>query len=195
MPSPMILEAENLWCVHGDRLIFSNISFALPLGQSLCIQGQNGCGKSSLLNILAGFARPYAGHVTEHGHHAHLRMVAQPDGLTPDLTVAETEAYWDELLGEAHAYIFSLQQQADALVSTLSRGERQKLALNKLNHGHSKLWILDEPFTALDEHSSKALSNAMHHQLDRGGSILFTSHEPLNLPFKTDHTIRLDAPC
>jgi heme exporter protein A len=194
MTSETVLEARNLWCVYNDRLIFSNLSFALQSSQCLCIQGPNGSGKSSLLQILAGFMRPYMGTIIRDDS-VNLRMVTQPDGLTSDLTVQETEDYWAELFGEAPVCIFSLSQHMDSLVSTLSRGEMQKLALNKLHHDHSKLWILDEPFTALDAHSSKALGVAMRHQLDRGGSIIFTSHESLKLPFKTDHTLKLGAPC
>lgn len=194
MGSKILLEAENLWCVYNNRLIFSHISFTLKTGQCLCIQGPNGSGKSSLLQILAGFIRPYMGNVTHHDT-VHMRMVAQPDGLTGDLTVEETAAYWAELLGEAHACIFSLAPQTKNLVSTLSRGERQKLALNKLHHGHSKLWILDEPFVALDTHACQALNTAMQHQLERGGSIILTTHEPLKAPFSIDHVLRLDASC
>jgi heme exporter protein A len=189
----MILKAENLWCVHNNRLIFNNIGFTVAPNKCLCIQGPNGSGKSSLLQMLAGFIRPYMGKVIWNDG-INMRIVIQPDGLTSDLTVQETEEYWQELFGEASAYIFSLQHQTSCLVSTLSRGERQKLALNKLHHGHSKLWILDEPFTALDEHACKALGVAMHHQLERGGSIIFTSHKPLKLPFKVDHILKLESP-
>ena len=138
--------------------------------------------------------RPYMGTIIRNDD-IRMRMVAQPDGITSDLTVAETENYWQALFGEAHACIFSLPEQTNSMVSTLSRGEQQKLALNKLHHGHSRLWILDEPFTALDDHSCKTLGIAMQHQLDRGGSIIFTSHDPLQLPFKIDHVLELGAPC
>ena len=194
MTSKVVLEAENLWCVYNDRLIFSNLSFTLHSHECLSIQGPNGSGKSTLLQMLAGLMPPYMGTITRH-EDIRMRMVAQPDGITADLTVAETENYWQALFGEAHACIFSLPEQTNSMVSTLSRGEQQKLALNKLHHGHSKLWILDEPFTALDDHGCKALGVAMHHQLDRGGSIILTSHELLKLPFKIDHILKLGTPC
>lgn len=194
MTSNAVLEIENLWCVYNNRLIFSNISFSLQPQECLCIQGPNGSGKSSLLQMLGGNMRPYMGSIRRNDS-IDMCVVMQPDGLTSDLTVEEIETYWIELLGEAPACIFSLKEQSNSLISTLSRGERQKLALNKLHHNHSKLWILDEPFAALDAHGAKALGIAMHHQLDRGGSIIFTSHESFKLPFKIDHILKLGAPC
>ena len=190
-----MLEAVNLECVRGQRRLFHGLSFALAGGAILWVLGPNGSGKTSLLRLLCGLLRPEAGAVrwkgedvraSREGFHADLLYLGHDPAVKDDLSGLENLA-----LGLAQAGIgVSPREAAEALrefglaarqklpARALSQGQRRRVALARLAVGAARpLWILDEPFTALDAQAIALVQSHMGRHLTRGGSVVFTSHQ------------------
>src|SRR5215471_18864613 len=171
-----MLETIDLECQRGDRLLFSGLALRLAPGDCLHVVGENGSGKTSLLRILCGLMAPSAGSVRWQGqdirrlreaYSEQLAYVGHLNGVKDDLTAAENVhvsaaiAGWpaDDATVRAALGSFGLAGFEDHPVRTLSQGQRRRVALARLRcAGGARLWILDEPFTALDRHGVSALT-------------------------------------
>ena len=200
-----MLEAVNLECVRGQRRLFHGLSFDLAAGDMLWVLGPNGSGKTSLLRLLCGLLRPEAGSVrwkaedvraSREGFHADLLFLAHDPAVKDDLSAQENLAF-----GLAQAGIgvtpretgealreFGLADRQKLPARALSQGQRRRVALARLALGAARpLWILDEPFTALDAQAIALVQSHMARHLRRGGSVVFTSHQEVGfggLPVK-----------
>ena len=183
---------EALACQRGAGLVFDNLSFAVKPGTALMVRGANGSGKSSLLRQLAGLLPVAAGRIS-HGAalHHHIHYLGHQDGLKAALSVAETLAFDAALAGarmadEAASNIAGLLGLAHKqwqFVGDLSAGQRRRLSLARLLLDPRALWLLDEPFTALDEAGRALVTALAQAHLKQGGMIIAASHEAL--PFAT----------
>jgi len=193
-----MLEAVNLECVRGQRHLFRALSFDLAAGHMLWVMGPNGSGKTSLLRLLCGLLRPEAGSVRWKGED----VGAATDGLHADLLyLGHTPAVKDDLSGRENV-IFGLAQsgvgvtprEADAALSefglagreelparALSQGQKRRVGLARLALSADKvLWIVDEPFTALDTQAVELVQAHLARHLTRGGIVAFTSHQEVS---------------
>ncbi len=191
-----MLDAVNLDCVRGDRLLFRNLSFSVHPGELLHVRGQNGRGKTSLLRILCGLSLPAAGEVrwagqaiTELGedYHDDLSYVGHLNGVQGELTAYENLDFLCRLgagpadkdrLAESLTRL-GLGRVARLPAKLLSQGQKRRLALARLLVLPRKLWILDEPFTALDTHSTGVLAGLLQDHAADGGMAVLTSHQDL----------------
>ena len=191
-----MLEAQGLACRRGGRLLFSDCGLRVAAGEALHITGANGSGKTSLLRILAGLGGAQAGDVRWEGRDLRecraeytpaLRFIGHGPGVSPHLTALENLRWSRTLLDAPEACVeralehMHLAPLADVRVGRLSAGQRQRLALCRLLLGDSKLWLLDEPIAALDAQGVERLQALLTGHLDRGGAVVFTSHQPLEL--------------
>ncbi|WP_248309710.1 heme ABC exporter ATP-binding protein CcmA [Bosea sp. Tri-44] len=186
------LTAEGLVCRRGGRAIFDGVGFDLASGEAIALTGRNGAGKSSLIAMLCGRLRPEAGAIRLDGlddmplaEAAHL--VGHRDGLKTALTATENLRFAQDLLGapgltptEALATV-GLPHIGALPVGYLSAGQRRRVALARLLVSSRPLWLLDEPFAALDAGSQAMLSGLMRAHLAAGGAILAATHGPLGL--------------
>ncbi|WP_236846377.1 MULTISPECIES: heme ABC exporter ATP-binding protein CcmA [unclassified Bosea (in: a-proteobacteria)] len=186
------LTAEGLVCRRGGRAIFDGVGFRLASGEAIALTGRNGAGKSSLIAILCGRLRPEAGAIRLDGlddmplaEAAHL--VGHRDGLKTALTATENLQFAQDLLGapgvspaEALARV-GLPHVGALPVGYLSAGQRRRVALARLLVSSRPIWLLDEPFAALDAGSQAMLSGLMRAHLTAGGAILAATHGPLGL--------------
>ncbi|BCX16792.1 MAG: cytochrome c biogenesis ATP-binding export protein CcmA [Geminicoccaceae bacterium] len=186
-----MLAAEGLACRRGGRLVFEAVSFALGPGDALLLLGPNGSGKTSLLRLLAGFARPAAGTVLWEGrdirearaeHAQRLHLVGFADGLKGLLGVAETLLLQTALFGTGPERVaaaletFGLAGRAEDPVRALSSGQRRRLALARLLAVPRPLWLLDEPGVALDRANRARLEAVIEDHRARGGLVVVASH-------------------
>ena len=204
------LVAVDLACRRGERLVFAGLSFRLPAGGALVLRGANGSGKTSLLRLLAGLIAPAAGRLSWGptpiqddlaGHRARLHYVGHQDGVKPGLTPRETLVFWAALRGcgircrasvlEAALAAFALEPVADWPCRWLSAGQRRRLALARLSVTPASLWLLDEPFTALDHDNQNRLEQAIAAHRAGGGRVILATH--LSIEIGTAVGIELDA--
>jgi heme exporter protein A len=194
-----IVTAADLVCRRGERILFSGLNLAVLAGQVVWVRGANGQGKTSLLRLLAGLARPEAGSI-EHLAGIERVYVGHANALKDDLTVAESLMFLSRLHGfetdpAAHAAAltrFGLHSRRNAPVRTLSQGQRRRVTLARLCLAPATaLWLLDEPFDALDAEGVQALNALLTEHVSRGGTVLLTSHVPLTLRSPEPITLQL----
>jgi heme exporter protein A len=189
------LTAENLVCVRGEKRVFEGVRFRVTAGQALAVEGANGAGKTSLLRMIAGFLAPAAGRLvvkTAQGESddgeergKSIGWLGHQDGLKPQLTVIEQLTFFARLYGK-HADPALLEQvglarQADLPCRYLSAGQRRRLALARLLASARPLWLLDEPFAALDIAGQRLVAHLMAMHCGQGGIIIAATHDPLGL--------------
>ncbi|MFD0985966.1 heme ABC exporter ATP-binding protein CcmA [Methyloligella solikamskensis] len=198
MDDPQRLEAQDLACRRGLRLVFEGLSFALSAGEALLLTGPNGAGKTSLLRLMAGFLPAETGDVrllpeddeTPFGEHVH--YIGHANGVKASLSVAENLRFWVEYYGapdlsdddlKAHLARFGLAEIASLPAGMLSAGQKRKLALCRLLAAPRPVWLLDEPSVSLDAASTKILAAIIKEHLKAGGMAIVASHTPLSLRF------------
>ena len=206
-----MLEVTQITCVRGSRCLFDNLSFRLEPQQALRILGENGSGKTSLLRIVAGLAPAESGNIAWGGksvgelgedYRRQLAFLGHANGLKDDLTPLENlqlalalagiDAERDLLQGALERQ--GLESAAELPVKVLSQGQKRRAALARLEFCAEKpLWVLDEPFAALDAAAVTRLAATMSKQLQRGGMVLFTTHQEVELPGAAVRSMQLDA--
>lgn len=184
----MTLIANALACERNGRVVFSGLSFALQEGQCLELRGQNGAGKSSLLRLIAGLVPKAAGTLALNGTEdfaTSLHLIAHQDAMRSSMTVAENLEFWCAVLegtGIAKALsAFNLAPLAHEPAQLLSAGQRRRLSLARLFLQQRRLWLLDEPMTALDAETQGLLRNHIAAHLAEGGMLVAATHGDLGL--------------
>jgi heme exporter protein A len=198
-----MLRGIDLSCTRGERCLFAGLQLELSPGQCLHVAGNNGAGKTSLLRILAGLLAPtqgsvqwkgagIAGHREEYG--ADLAFVGHLNGIKDDLTALENVCFEAALRGRgapagtdpaalAALDRVGLADYADVPVRHLSQGQKRRVALARLcGPVAAPLWILDEPFNALDAGAVTTLYGLIAGQLAGGGMVVLTAHQSVQLP-------------
>jgi heme exporter protein A len=198
------LEGRGLACRRGRRWLFRDLDIRVEPGSLTWLRGANGSGKTSLLRMLCGLSAPTAGQVlwggqplpaagqaARHG----LLYIGHMHALKDDLSLHEALAFLAQLAGlegagdKAAAALAAagLAAQATLPVRNLSQGQRRRGALARLALDDApRIWILDEPFDALDQASTQALAARIAGHAARGGAVLLTSHQPVALPGLVD---------
>lgn len=191
-----MLEARGLTCRRGDATLFSGLSFALPEGGVLLVRGANGSGKTSLMRILAGLATPDAGDIAWQGNAVRPREPAMRNRtlylghqapLKDDLTAIENldfalrldgvpadRARLLDALGEV-----GLASRRHLRARQLSQGQRRRIGLARLKLSGRKLWLLDEPLTALDAAGIELFGAHLDRHAAAGGMAVVTTHQDL----------------
>lgn len=193
-----LLQAEAIACRRGDRILFRGLSLTLEPGQVVWLRGANGRGKTSLLRLLAGLSSPEDGRITRRGG---LLYVAHANALKEDLTVLESLRFLarlhgrhdgDAALTEALRY-FGMAGRRHSPVRTLSQGQHRRVALSRLALAPSpSVWVLDEPFDALDVEGIAALNGLIARHALQGGAVVLTSHQALTLSEPVPLVLQLD---
>jgi len=196
--SEATLSVHDLACARGDRLLFKAMNFSLKTGVLLLVQGGNGQGKTSLLRLLTGLARPEEGEVRWRGepiqrqrevYHAEMVYLGHANGVKDDLNPVENLRFADGLQGRAFVAQravatlerLGLSRCLDLPCRVLSFGQRRRVALAALLLAGTTLWILDEPLTGLDVHAVALMEGLIRDHLTGGGMVVATTHQALNL--------------
>lgn len=188
------LSLQHLACQRGERVLFRGLSQDFHNGDVVQIEGHNGIGKTSLLRILAGLATPLEGEVRwdfepiikqREIYHQHLLYLGHLSGVKPELTAWENLQFYqrisqaeqgDEPLWAVLEKVGLLGRE-DLPATQLSAGQQRRIALARLWLSHSPLWILDEPFTAIDKKGVEILTALFDEHAEKGGIVLLTSHQ------------------
>lgn len=193
-----MLEISNLACSRGDHRLFSGLSFTLHPGQIMQVQGANGSGKTSLLRTLCGFLMPDEGDIIWRGknvreldenYYAELLYLGHLNAIKDELNALENLRILAGLSGveieEKNAVSalrrMGLRGRERLPVKVLSQGQRRRVALARLLVADTKLWILDEPLTALDVGAVALIQELIAEHLARQGMVIFTTHQPLQV--------------
>jgi heme exporter protein A len=174
------LAVDDLACRRGDRVLLAKLGFALAPGQALHLAGPNGVGKSSLMRVLAGLLRPYAGTVVRQGQVA---LIDERPALDLHLPLARALDFWRRIDGAAPALQvdMGLDDLADVPVRYLSTGQRKRAGLARVAQSGAPIWLLDEPLNGLDARWTEAAQGLIEAHLKTGGIAVIASHQPLAL--------------
>lgn len=198
-----LLAARALACRRGDRLLFEGLEVELHAGEVLWLRGANGRGKTSLLRLFAGLARPAGGELVRgKAGQGGFVYIAHANALKDDLSALENLQFLARLHGDAADATactealrrFGLASRRHAAVRTLSQGQRRRVALARLAlAGARTLWLLDEPYDALDAEGCTTLDQLLSAHALAGGAVVLTSHLPLALREPVPTVLQLDA--
>ncbi|QBQ56334.1 cytochrome c biogenesis heme-transporting ATPase CcmA [Nitrosococcus wardiae] len=194
-PGQPQLQVEELTCRRGERLLFENMSFTVKAGDVLEVSGHNGSGKTSLLRLLCGLLIPEKGTLLWRGqpinkikplYHSELAYVGHTDAIKGDLTARENLIIAGALNGggidpEQALERVDLSRIRELPGRFLSAGQRRRLALARLLVNRARLWLLDEPFTALDKVAIRTIATLLEEHAAAGGMAVFTSHHAINI--------------
>lgn len=204
MNGAAILTIKNLSCQRQNNLLFSNLTFRLHAGEMLLITGGNGSGKSSLLRLIAGLATAHSGEVLwceqplqQSEYKEHMHFIGHSNGLKLGLSVEENlqlaAKINDSVLStDLDSVLFSLKLTKSVLAKQLSAGQKRRAALARLVLLPKKLWLVDEPFTALDTATQQWFINQLQAHLTNGGICVMSSHHALPSILSTQ-VLRMDA--
>ncbi len=184
----ILLDVRELTLVRGEERIFGPISFALPAGQALLLEGSNGSGKTSLLRTLMGWIPRTEGEILWLGESAEeppaaVGWLGHRTGMKSELSPMENLAAFGRLFGQrlgtshrAALMSVGLDGFEDTPLRRLSQGQNRRVALAALMTWPVQLWLLDEPYANLDRDGQLLVDRMIEAHLLRGGAVLMTSH-------------------
>lgn len=196
--SEALLSTKNLSCERGYRTLFEQLDLHLHRGELLQIGGENGSGKSTLLKVLAGLSTDFSGEIFWQGHavkavkeqyQADLCYLGHAKGVKLGLSITENLRWFCSLYpcdNSASAQREVLEQLQlyrfrDQLCGQLSAGQQQRVALARLLLSRASLWILDEPFTAIDKQGVAEFEQIICERVSQGTAVILTTHHALQL--------------
>lgn len=195
-----LLSAKQLTCIREDRILFEQLNLQINAGDIVQIEGPNGAGKTSLLRILAGLSQAYEGHVFFYNDqkaqkiaddreqfHTNLLYLGHLPGVKGEMSASENLTFNLALHGlnteevESNLAAVNLLGFEDSLASHLSAGQHRRIALAQLHSSKAKIWILDEPFTAIDKQGVENLERLFLQHAKQGGCVILTTHQDLTI--------------
>ncbi|MCV6587874.1 MAG: cytochrome c biogenesis heme-transporting ATPase CcmA [Marinobacterium sp.] len=196
--SEPLLEVRQLLCERDDRVLFENLDFSLNVGEVLQIEGTNGSGKTTLLRILCGLTSHYEGDIFWHGElrtqareafNRSLLYFGHQPGVKAVLTPLENLHWYSAMHPsmDASRVLWALEQVGlrgyeDVPCHMLSAGQNRRVSLARLYMNDAILWILDEPFTAIDKQGVAQQEALIAQHAINGGAVILTTHHELTMP-------------
>ncbi|EKO3411977.1 cytochrome c biogenesis heme-transporting ATPase CcmA [Vibrio fluvialis] len=191
-----MLEVKNLTAIRDERVLFEGLSFTIQSGELVQIEGRNGTGKTTLLRIVTGLGDSDDGEIhwnnvnieaDRDSYHQELLFLGHQTGVKRELTALENLRFYqavhaagtqEEDLYQALTQV-GLAGREDVPVAQLSAGQQRRVALARLWLSRQKLWILDEPLTAIDKQGVKVLEALFLQHAEQGGIVVLTTHQDM----------------
>lgn len=195
-----LFSGTHLTCIRGEQTVFSGLDFEIDAGGLLLLVGPNGSGKSSLLRLMCGLLDCAEGairwegedtHLEPETHHARLHYVGHQDAIKPMLSVMENITFWAAMHNSGNGdgdvtkrsgdalETFGIHHLADMPARYLSAGQLRRVALARVLASPAKLWLLDEPTTALDKSAIAALEQVLSTHRKSGGMAVISTHSEI----------------
>lgn len=206
-----VFKANNLQCIRRDNILFQDLNFSLEDGDLLQIDGVNGSGKSSLLQMCVGLIQATEGEITwdgenivdsRHKFQSNLTYFGHTNGVKAELTALENMKVMHALSGSELNIDYSsildeigLKGMDDVLLARMSAGQKRRIGLSRIFMSSSKLWFLDEPFNALDKNGKQIIEKLIVKHCKAGGMVVFATHQPMEIdgyPLKHVHLGKKD---
>ncbi len=202
------LDIRGLQFTRGDRMLFQDLSFSLESGELLQVEGANGSGKTTLLRSVCGLLLPDEGEIRWNGGNARslredfareVLYLGHLNGIKNDLSAIENLRVAATLDGDTVTEAQVLEALArmglagfeDLPTKVLSQGQKRRVALARLLLGSATLWVLDEPFVALDVKAVELLQSIIADHVARGGMVILTTHQEVALTSGQARRLRL----
>ncbi|MCB1868893.1 MAG: cytochrome c biogenesis heme-transporting ATPase CcmA [Gammaproteobacteria bacterium] len=193
-----MLEVVGLECVRGDRRLITGLSFTLQQGELMHLHGHNGSGKTTLMRTICGLIQQSGGEILWNGESSRklgeeftreLTYIGHKNGIKDDLNGIENLQLSCRLAGmpivrkTAWEVLerMGLRGHEDLPVRVLSQGQKRRVTLARLLLSKAPLWILDEPFTALDMAAVEFLQSIISLHVEQGGMVILTTHQEVRL--------------
>ncbi len=177
MSDGALIRGDNLGAVRGERVLFQGVSIGARAGEAVLLRGANGSGKTTLLRQLAGLSECQAGTVQRAGHH---HWIGHTNGLKPYETPRTHLAHWARVWGSGDVDgvlgHMAMARPADVPSRMLSAGQKRRTALGRLLLVPRALWLLDEPFNALDADGQTLLASMIETHRASGGAVIAALH-------------------
>ena len=198
---------NHLSCQRGERILFNDVNLCFQSGDFVQIEGHNGVGKTTLLRALSGLSRPRDGQVLwnnepifqqQEEFNQNLLFLGHHSGTKPELSAWENLRFFQkttnsrqqaEVLWET-LQVVGLLGYEDIPASQLSAGQQKRVALARLWLSTAPLWILDEPFNAIDKRGVQVLTNLFEFHISQGGIVIITSHQ--DVPSRIVQKVQLE---
>lgn len=177
----VLLKGDGLALVRGGRLLFERLDIELAAGEALHLTGPNGCGKSSLIRLVAGLLRPNSGRIER----ADAALADEALALDRELPLGRALVFWKGPSLAKAMNAFDLERLADVPVRLLSTGQARRARLARVMASNAPLWLLDEPLNGLDRDGAERLASAIAAHRNAGGAVLAASHLPLADDWRT----------
>ncbi|WP_341504212.1 cytochrome c biogenesis heme-transporting ATPase CcmA [Gallaecimonas sp. GXIMD4217] len=189
-----MLAAQDLCCIREERVLFEGLDLHLHPGELVQLEGPNGAGKTSLLRILAGLSQAEEGqvfylgepiHKAREAYHQDLLFLGHQSGVNQTMTALENLAFYARVLPSRDQDLWAILARVglagfeDVPVGQLSAGQQRRVALARLWLSPARIWILDEPFTAIDKQGVAELELLFAVHCEGGGVVLLTTHQDL----------------
>ncbi len=192
-----ILELKDLRCERDERVLFEGLNCRINAGDIVQVQGPNGSGKTTLLRIVLGLNLSFSGEIFYRGEplskqwlmfRQQLLFIGHLPAINRSLSPLENLRWFASLQGEKPSISLAEALKAvglrgfeDSPGYHLSAGQHRRVALARLYISNSSIWVLDEPFTAIDVEGVNALRNLFASHVEKGGMVLLTTHQELSL--------------
>ena len=202
----VLLRAENLLFEYDDLLLFEQLSFSVKQGEVVYVEGPNGSGKTTLLKILCGLIEPTEGRLywqdkrigsadAHNSYRQNLLYQGHQGAVKASLSARENLKWLLSLKGlrcttnviDDALALSGLMGFEDIPCGHLSAGQKRRVGLARIFISNEKVWILDEPFTAIDKKGVASLESAINRHAEQGGVVLITTHQSMNLTVPSQH--------
>lgn len=191
MSREFLIKATGLGAIKGERILFSDLSLELGQGEAIVLRGMNGAGKSTLLRMLGGLSRPDAGTVERTARH---HWIGHRNGLKPHETPRAHLTHWGRVWGSsaeplAVARKMGVERPFEVAGQLLSAGQKRRTAIGRLLLAERPVWLLDEPFSALDREGRDLVTGLIDAHRASGGGVIAALHG--EAPFEASREVQL----
>ena len=197
-----LIEIKNVSLLRNEKSILENISFKIEKSKALNLYGLNGSGKTSLLKIIIGMTEPTSGFIENISGDEDLFKktiyIGHKYGIKGNLTVEENLSYTltdnfedSQLIIKEALETYKMTKHRGMLTKNLSHGQQKKVSLMKTLITNSLLWVIDEPYSALDDESINIFNTTAKAYLEKGGALIMTSHKEIKESFFTTENYKI----